>query len=115
MDNLKETKELFTFLFNIIEGVKTANEDGTLTITDIPAFFNALVSAPAAVNGANLLINELITATPEEKTVFYNWIADKFNINNEKIELYVENVFVHIVGIVTASAIAFKKETAATV
>ena len=69
-----------------------------------------MVSAPVAVGGANNVLKELIEATPERKEEFYSWVKENFDINNDRIELYIENVFIHIVGIMQSSVIAFRDQ-----
>lgn len=109
MENLKESKDMLRFIFKLVEAIKYAGEDGDITIQDVPAFFTPLVDAPSAIKGANKILAEITSATDQDREELYKWVADEFDIDNDKIELYIENVFVHVVGIVTASVIAFKK------
>lgn len=114
MNNLKETREMLSFIFKLIEAIKESGQDGKITVADVPNFFGALVAAPSAITGANLILNELTTATEIEKQALFDWVAKEFSINNDKIEMYIETIFVHVIGIVTSSIIAFRKSEAET-
>ena len=112
MANLKETRELLTFVFSLVEGVKAAGADGKVTVTDVPGFFNALINAPSGIGGADLIITEIVEATEDERIELNMWIAEKFDISNEKAEMFIEGVFIHVVGIIRQAAIAFRSTPA---
>ena len=59
---------------------------------------------------AKEVLNEFILASDEQKQEFFAWVKQNFDIPNDKVEVWVESVFIHLVGIISITAMTFKKE-----
>lgn len=91
---IKELTEVVDFLFDVAEAVQNANEDGKITIGDAPKFLRGLMKAPAAIGGANLIPQEIADLSEEELKQITDRIKERFDIEDDKFEAYVENAIV---------------------
>ena len=86
---IKETKEVVGFIISLGEGIALAIEDG-LGLDDIVHFMEALMRAPTAFAGMDLVPAELKDLSPEEAQELKDYIAEDFDIPNDKLEDTIE-------------------------
>jgi hypothetical protein len=91
---IKELTEVIDFLFDVAEAVQNSNEDGKITIGDAPKFLRGLMKAPAAIGGANVIPQEIADLSEEELKQITDRIKERFDIEDDKLEAYVENAIV---------------------
>jgi hypothetical protein len=95
----KETKEALTFVFKLIDGIKAAEADKSITITDIPVFFPALLALTPAIVGANQIPLEIKAITEEEATELKTWVKENYDVSDDKLEQFIEDAFAIVLDI----------------
>lgn len=90
--NMKETKELLSFVFSLIYATSKAREDGKFDPRDIFHYTGAVRKAPAAVGGLEQIPEELKDLTAEELTELKTFIIEEFNLVSEEQEVNVERL-----------------------
>jgi hypothetical protein len=94
MYGIKETKELLVFGFKLQKAISSSLEDGKINmITDAPKFLSALMSAPKAFGGINLVPKELADLNEEEREELMQLARDEFELSNKELEILIEDTF----------------------
>lgn len=93
--NIKESKELINFLFNLADAIINATSDGNINLVDAPLFLKPLIKAGEGIGGINLVPKELSDLSDEETAEIYTLVKERFNISNDKVEGYIENAFMN--------------------
>ena len=86
---IEETKEMVGFVISLGEGVAKAVEDG-FSLDDIVYFLEALTRAPAAFENMAAIPSELKDLSGEEAQALKDYIAEDFDIPNDKLEDVIE-------------------------
>lgn len=104
MFGTKEIKEALSFLFGLFTAIFESLEDnGKIDLADIGNFAPLLLKILPAIEGADLLDDELLDMTVEEETELKAWLAAEFNLSDDELETVIErgfNLFVDILGFV---------------
>ena len=94
---IKETKEVLNFGFDLLEAIIKSLEDKKFSIvTDSPRFVPVIFSAAKAFAGIELVKQELLDLTEEEQDELIAELKQRFNLNNDAVELLVEDVLDHV-------------------
>jgi len=87
---IKETKELLKFISDLGEAISVSSSDGW-SATDIMNFIPAAKSAFSGIAGIDQVIEELKDLDELEKQEIEDYIAEEFDIADDKIEEYIEH------------------------
>ena len=90
MADIKETKEMVSFVVCLAEGAALSLEDGKLTPLDFAHFVEALTKAPAAFSGVATIPSELTDLSQEELEELKTQITEEFDIPQDEIEAVIE-------------------------
>ena len=88
---MKETEEILIAFCDIVSAIKKSKEDGKITITDWPNFVPTLKPITKAIAGANEIKREWETRTEEEMQEIVDLIREKFDIDNDILEAWIED------------------------
>lgn len=87
--NIKETKELLSFIFSIVYA--SAKTKGNF-ITNYTKYGGAVKKFPAAIHGIKDVPAELLDLTSDEVFELSEFIKEEFNLPNKDLEETIENV-----------------------
>ena len=94
---IKETKEILTFGFDLLEAILKSLEDKKFSIvTDAPRFVPVIFSAAKAFSGIELVKEELKDLTPEEQEELITELKARFDLKNDAVEILMEDVIDHV-------------------
>ena len=88
---IKETKELLAVGFDFQDAFLTANEDGKITIADIPAFFPLFNSGRSGIGGINKVGAELLDLDEAENQELIDFAREKFDLPDDLLEILIED------------------------
>jgi hypothetical protein len=97
----QETKDALTFVFALVTGLQNAFADGSFTISDLPDFLPALMDLPAALSGAGDIPVEFEQMNDQDKADLIQWVKDNFQIEDAKVEQFIEDCFAIILDMWT--------------
>jgi len=89
----KETKEAVDFAIALGQGVESGLSDGKLTLADVALLFPAFIKLIPAVEGADQIALEFKLATQEEIDELKAYLAEKLDLQDEKMEAFIEDAF----------------------
>lgn len=90
----QELEELVDFVFDISDSIKSSIEDdGKVSVGDAPKFLKPLLKSGKAIGGINAVPRELADLDDEEMRVIVSKVKDRFDITDDKLEGYIENIF----------------------
>lgn len=90
--NMKETKELLSFIFSLIYATDRAFEDKKFTTADIFKYTGAVKKLPAGLSGIEKIPNEVKNINEETLNELRVFIIEEFNLTNDKQEEVIENI-----------------------
>jgi hypothetical protein len=89
---IKETKELLDFGFKLQSAITRSHEDGKFSpILDTPKFLPALLAAPRAFAGANLIPAELADLDDAEREELMAFVRERFELADRELEILIED------------------------
>jgi hypothetical protein len=97
MANIKETKELVSWVCGLGNALGTSLEDGKISLTDLFKFVAVLNSSSAAFQGIDAIPTELKDVDEAEKNELLALVKAEFDIPQDSVEKYAE------AGLVAAS------------
>lgn len=88
-----ELRELVAFGFELQKSITSSLEDGKIQfLSDAPKFLPAVMKAPKAFGGINLIMGEINTMSEEDRAEFMAWVRDEYEIeDNVSLEHLVED------------------------
>lgn len=88
-----ELRELVAFGFEMQKAISSSLEDGKIQfLSDAPKFLPALLKAPKAFGGVNLVLGEISNMTDEDRAEFMAWVREEYQIeDNVTLEHLVED------------------------
>lgn len=98
IDNLKK---LIKFSLDLTENISTALADGKVTTTEIFGFLPELLQVPGVVKSWKDIVAELKDLTPDERLDLHAYVADEFDIPNDKVEVFIENALLQAISMIT--------------
>ena len=87
---IKETKELVAFGINLGEALDKSLSDGSFTFEDLTHFFAAFSSAGIALEDIGKVPKEIADLDTAEMVELNQYVADEFDIANDKLEAVIE-------------------------
>lgn len=101
MYGIVELKELLAFGFKLQKAILSSLEDGKVNVLiDAPKFLPALLAAPKAFGGINLVSRELLDLTDEERAELVAFVSDEFDISNDQLEFLIEDTLDELLRLV---------------
>lgn len=97
----KETLEFVRFIADVANGIERTLADGKFTLEDLANFFNIAVSAPTAIQGSNLIIEEIKSWNEEEKAQVIVLFEDALNFAADDVEAAIEDIFAAVILLVS--------------
>jgi len=88
--DVKETKELLTFVAQLGNGIGLSLADGKWSLGDVGNFVPALQGIFPGLSGLNLVNDELADLTPEEVEEIKAHVTMVFEIPQDQVEEFVE-------------------------
>lgn len=88
---IKETKEVVGFAVELANGVGKSLEDGKWDIGDFVHFMDALMMAPAAIQGITSVPAELGDLSQPEIQEISDYVIEEFDIPQDEVEGVVED------------------------
>jgi hypothetical protein len=96
----KETKEVLALAIALGKGVEASlADDGKITIRDIPNFFPTLFKLKDAFEGIEQVPVEFKLATPEEAAELKAFVKAELDLEDDKIEKFIEDSFMVVLDI----------------
>ena len=86
-ENLKDVLKLF---LTFVEDLSESLGDKEITLTDAFNFFDTLQAVGPAIAGIDQIPAELKDLDANEKKELNAFIASEFDIENDKVEMYIE-------------------------
>lgn len=96
----KETKEVLELFFSLAKAVSTSLSDGTVGVFDLAHFFKVIGYIAPAFNDSELIIKELKDLDEKEKAELILFVQEKFDIENDTIEKYIEMALIAMVNFI---------------
>lgn len=90
---IKETKELFHFIFSVVQASVEAATEGKSAPETLAKLAGPLVSFPAAIAGISQVPSELSDLSAAEKAELYALVEQDLHIPNELADLIVKKVW----------------------
>lgn len=87
---MKNAKEILVVVLALHMSFEKAKEDGKIDIRDVQEFIGPITLLPAAVQDAQLAIDELKNGTEEDRKALHAELAEMYDIADDKIEAKVE-------------------------
>lgn len=112
----QELEELVDFVFDVADSVTAAvKDDGKVSIGDAPKFLKPLLGSGKAIGGINQVPKEIADLDEAEMKVIVAKVQKRFDIVDDKLEGYIENLFYSTLQLVmnVAKIYALKKNKAA--
>ena len=100
MDNVKELKELFVFIFALIGGTVKTWEDKKVNIWDSLNFAPVVKAIKPAFDNLGNPLKRFADLTDEELAELCEWAANEFDIPNDTVEVLLEKSLKQAVSIV---------------
>lgn len=97
----KETLELVSFLATVANALEKSFRDGKLNVQDFGNFISAAIEAPNAIQGINLIGEEIKNWTEEEKAQAIVLFQEKLDFAADNIESAVEDIFTAILLLIS--------------
>lgn len=88
IDNLKL---VVGFACDFTKQVSEVLEDGQFQLSELANFFDEAIRIPGVIKALPEVKKELADMDEAEKVELYNYFAQKFDIPNEKVELFIEH------------------------
>lgn len=88
--DLKETKEMLSFVLGIFNAVGKSLEDGKVDVSDIALLLGPLMKVGSAVQGAARIPSELKDLSQEESNELKEFISKEFDIPQDHLEKVLE-------------------------
>lgn len=89
---MKELKELSALVLGVTEVIFTIAEKKLGTIGAIIKFLPLIPKIAPAVNGLNLLVEEIKAMDEDQKEELKEWLAAEFDISDDETEATIEMV-----------------------
>lgn len=105
IDNLKK---LIKFSLDISENISSALADGKITTVEIFGFLPELMQVPGVVKSWKDIVAEVKDLMPDERIQLHAFVADEFDIPNDKVEVFIEHSLEQIISL-NALILEFKK------
>ena len=90
---MKETKEVILFAIALTHAIEKSLEDKEFTLADIPNFLPAFMKLIPAIDNISDVVVDLHAATEEDADEIKKLVRDELNLDDDKIESFVENAF----------------------
>ena len=88
----KETVEFLDFCFDLADATeRSLEDDGKINLFDAPKYGRAMLGAPAAFGGIQLVPKELGDLQPDEREFVMDHARKRFDIPNDELEVLIEN------------------------
>lgn len=101
MYGITELKELLAFGFKLQKAIMGSLEDGKINVVvDAPKFFPALLAAPKAFGGINLVMKEIADLTDEERAELVAYVSEEFDLSNDQLEYLIEDTLDELLRLV---------------
>lgn len=98
IDNLKK---LIKFSLDISENISSALADGKITTVEIFGFLPELMQVPGVVKSWKDIVAEVKDLMPDERIQLHAFVADEFDIPNDKVEVFIENALLQAISLIT--------------
>lgn len=98
---LEDAKVFFKNAFAIKSEIERATEDGVFDINDLPGFFDELQDAPKTFRAALKLPSFFSTMSDEEGDQLGLYLGEKFNMDNDEVEVKVEATVKMVLSLVS--------------
>lgn len=90
-EGIQNLKEIVTFVFNLLDAVKTAKEnDGKVDFKDWYLLFPLVGEGGVAVENAESILKGWKDGTPEERKEVVDLIKERFDLADDKLETKIE-------------------------
>lgn len=89
----KETKQVLDLVITLGEGIEASLEDGVITLSDLPNFFNVLFQIVPAIEDIDKVPMEFKLASDEEAEELKQYLRDKLDLADDEIEAFIEEAF----------------------
>lgn len=100
----QDLEEAIDFAFNLADAVESSLEDGKISLTDAPKFLKTFMSSAKAIEGINNIPAEIGDLDEEELERIVAKVKERFDIDDDTLEVYIEDAFEHAVGLAVAIA-----------
>lgn len=101
MYGITELKELLAFGFKLQKAILSSLEDGKVNVlVDAPKFLPALLAAPKAFGGINLILKEVGYMTDEGRTELVDFVSSEFDITDDQLEYLIEDTLDELLRLV---------------
>jgi hypothetical protein len=100
MHGIKEIKELLAFGFKLQKAIMGSLDDGKINVvTDAPKFLSALLAAPKAFGGMNLILAEIKDLSEAEREELLTFVQEEFELADQNLEYLIEDTLDQLIGI----------------
>lgn len=100
MHGIKEIKELLSFGFKLQKAIMGSLDDGKINVvTDAPKFLSALLAAPKAFGGMNLILAEIKDLSEAEREELLTFVQEEFELADQNLEYLIEDTLDQLIGI----------------
>ena len=89
----KETKEVLDAMIALGKAIEASMEDGKISLTDIPNVILFLTKIMPAIEGVEDVPFEFKVAEPEEIAELKAYLKKELNLEDDKIEQFIEDCF----------------------
>lgn len=97
----RELEELLEFVFDVTDSIKASIEDdGKVTLKDAPKFLKPLLNSGKAFGGIQQIPAEIADLDDEELEYLIGVIRKRFEIEDKKLEAYLENLMLSLLQVV---------------
>lgn len=101
MYGITELKELLAFGFKLQKAIMSSLEDGKVNVLmDAPKFLPALLAAPKAFGGVNLILKEIGDLSDEERAELVAYVSSEFDITDDQLEYLIEDTLDELLRLV---------------
>lgn len=99
---MKNTYEALDFMCSLANAIGASLEDGKIGFTDLAELYKPLSKIQLALEGLGEIRKELEGASPDDFAKIKIYILDRFDLPQENIEVFIENLIAGALALVSA-------------
>lgn len=93
-----EILEILKFGFDLQDAFQLSMADSKITSRDLPNFVPSMMSLPNAIMGSNKAIEQFYNLTQEGKQIIFDYIDERFQMDDSMKEYLIEDTLKEIIG-----------------
>lgn len=107
---INESKQVIDFAIALGLGIHKSLDDKQFTLTDLPNFMPALITAIPALDNVDLVSLEFMDLKPEEAEELKAYVRNQLKLEDGKDEEFIEDAFAVVLSIFMLVKSYFKTE-----